>query len=107
METIIINQLCLTSESSLSGVDSVKLVQSANTSPLDDDKKAQASGGIFVVASESNDELVACVKSKLTNVLADNVKVCDSGTLCSDKKRVWLSFERVNKDSGTSTNASI
>lgn len=107
MESIIINQLCLTSEFSLNGKDSVALVQSANANELDEGKKAQASGGIFVVASETSDDLIACVKSKLSNVLADNVKVCDEGHPCTDKKRVWISFERVNKDASSNTNASI
>lgn len=103
METISINQLIISSDESLNGIQAVERIKSANDNKLSDDKKATAQGGIFVNATSCSDSLLALVKTKLTNVLADNVKVSDTMTLCKDKKRVWFSFASVSKD----TNAEI
>lgn len=109
-EKISINQLVLSSDETISGKVAVSLIKKANeqakanengeTLPDDkkvsDDEKAKASGGIFVNATKKTDSLIALVKRKLTNVLAENVVVApnglDSATLCKDNKRVWISF---------------
>ena len=103
METISINQLIISSDESLNGIEAVERIKSANDNKLSDDKKATAQGGVFVNATACSDSLLSLVKTKLTNVLADNVKVSDTMTLCKDNKRVWFSFASVSKD----TNAEI
>lgn len=103
METISINQLIISSDESLNGIQAVERIKSANDNKLSDDKKATAQGGVFVNATACSDSLLSLVKTKLTNVLADNVKVSDTMTLCKDNKRVWFSFASVSKD----TNAEI
>tara|TARA_R100000808_G_C2155217_1_gene167116 strand:- start:2330 stop:2677 length:348 start_codon:yes stop_codon:yes gene_type:complete len=107
-EKISINQLVLSSDETINGKLAVKLIKKANEQaktdkPMLDDEKATASGGIFVNATQKSESLISLVKSKLTNVLADNVVVAPNGlesaTLCKDNKRVWISFGNSSESS--------